>query len=83
MRLPYQQLKQLLRPEVQPPYPLEDAEETLVADARAGLTPSDMVERRLVSLLRETSATSSPLSRESHRLESPDYGSGRGSLGAG
>jgi hypothetical protein len=28
--------------------------ETLVSDARAGLTPSQMVERRLVSMLRST-----------------------------
>jgi len=80
MRLPYQQL---LRPEVQAPYPRKDAEETLVADARAGLTPSDMVERKLVSLLRETAATSNPLPRESQRLKPADYGSGRTSLSEG
>ncbi len=32
--------------------PAETAEESLVADARAGLTPAQMVERKLVSLLR-------------------------------
>jgi hypothetical protein len=33
------------------PRPGEDCEEALVADPRAGLTPSQMVERKLLSLL--------------------------------
>jgi hypothetical protein len=34
--------------------PLAVPQETLVNDARAGLTPSQMVERKLVALLRST-----------------------------
>ena len=34
-----------------PPPPPVAAEETLVADSRAGLTPAEMVERKLASLL--------------------------------
>jgi hypothetical protein len=33
---------------------LSPPHETLISDARAGLTPSQMVERRLVSMLRST-----------------------------
>ena len=33
---------------------IDGFDESLVADARAGLTPADMVERKLVSLLRST-----------------------------
>ncbi|HYT91019.1 MAG TPA: hypothetical protein VEL76_20070 [Gemmataceae bacterium] len=36
-------------------------EETLVADARAGLTPAQMVDRKLASLLESTSLPSNPL----------------------
>jgi hypothetical protein len=36
----------------------ESLEEVLVPDARAGLTPADMVERKLLSLLRGSLATS-------------------------
>ena len=38
-----------------PPRPLSTSpQETLVNDARAGLTPSQMVERKLVAMLRGT-----------------------------
>jgi hypothetical protein len=36
-------------------------EEVLVADARAGLTPADMVERKLLSMLRGASVAGSHL----------------------
>ena len=42
----------LLRPETLEARRPEEPEEVLVADVRAGLTPSDMVERKLVHLLR-------------------------------
>ena len=38
-------------------------DESLVADARAGLTPADMVERKLSSLLRTTPIPVSQISR--------------------
>jgi hypothetical protein len=37
-----------------PPRPVSPPQETLVVDARAGLTPSQLVERKLVSMLRST-----------------------------
>jgi hypothetical protein len=37
------------------------SDETLVADARGGLTPSQMVERKLIGLLRGTSLPVSQL----------------------
>lgn len=37
-----------------PPLPAVTAEETLVVDARAGLTPAQMVEQKLASLLQGT-----------------------------
>lgn len=40
--------------------PVVNREEVMVADVRAGLTPAQMVERRLVSLLK---ATPLPLSQ--------------------
>jgi hypothetical protein len=43
----------------QPPTPA-GSEEVMVADVRAGLTPAQMVERKLVSLLK---ATPLPMSR--------------------
>jgi hypothetical protein len=49
-----------------PPSPTPDLaarDEALVADARAGLTPSDMVERKLSSLLRTTPLPVSQLGR--------------------
>lgn len=36
-------------------------QEKLVSDARAGLTPSQLVERRLISLLRSTNLPASQL----------------------
>jgi hypothetical protein len=41
-------------PVVPAPPPAVPAEETLVADARAGLTPAQFVERKLVALLQAT-----------------------------
>lgn len=35
-------------------HPLTTPQETLVHDARAGLTPAQLVERRLVAMLRST-----------------------------
>jgi hypothetical protein len=43
----------VLTPQLSPPVPIGD-EETLVSDSRAGVTPSEMVERKLVSLLNST-----------------------------
>jgi hypothetical protein len=39
---------------VTPRLPLQAQQETLVNDSRAGLTPSQMVEQKLVSILRST-----------------------------
>jgi hypothetical protein len=47
------------QPDEQPSAPLA-TEEVMVADVRAGLTPAQMVERKLVSLLK---ATPLPMSR--------------------
>ena len=44
----------------EPPPALPVSEEVMVADVRAGLTPAQMVERKLVSLLK---ATPLPMSR--------------------
>jgi hypothetical protein len=51
VRLGYGQLEQLPCSEAQRPASLGELDEVLVADARAGLTPADMVERKLVRLL--------------------------------
>jgi hypothetical protein len=40
---------------------VSSAQETLVNDSRAGLTPSQMVERKLVTLLRSTPLPASHL----------------------
>jgi hypothetical protein len=48
--------------------PTQTEEESLVSDARAGLTPSDMVEQRLVSLLQSPHMTVARLQSSSpHR----------------
>lgn len=41
------------------PAALEQPEEVLVADTRAGLAPSDMVQRKLIHLLRGASVADS------------------------
>lgn len=51
MRLGYGQLKRLPRPEIPCPASLGKLDEILIANARAGLTAADMVERKLVHLL--------------------------------
>ena len=51
MRLGYEQLEQLPRPDAPRPASLGELDEVLVADARAGLTPADMVERKLLQML--------------------------------
>jgi hypothetical protein len=48
--------------ETVPPIPAIAAEETLVSDVRAGLTPSQMVEQKLATLLQSTP----PLSTQLH-----------------
>lgn len=42
-------------------------EEVLVADPRAGLTPSQMVERKLIGLLRGTALPVSQLANDARR----------------
>jgi hypothetical protein len=44
------------------------AEELLVADDRAGLSPSEMVERKLVGLLKTTPLPASQISSGRHML---------------
>jgi len=51
VRLGYRQLKQLHRFEASRPAYRGALDEILIADARAGLTPADMVERKLMHLL--------------------------------
>lgn len=51
MRLGYSQRKQLHRFEARRPASLSGLDEVLIPDARAGLTPADMVERKVVHLL--------------------------------
>ncbi len=51
MRLGYGQLEQLPGPKAPRPASRSELDEVLIADARSGLTPADMVERRLVHLL--------------------------------
>ena len=51
MRLDYRQLEQRHRSEAPPPASPGALDDDLVADARAGLTPADMVERKLLHLL--------------------------------
>ena len=53
MRLDYRQLEQLHRSEAPRPASPGEPDEVLVADDRAGLTPADMVERKLLHLLRD------------------------------
>jgi len=43
--------------------PLPESEESLVADARAGLSPSQMVDRQLDLLLQSTQLPVNPLDR--------------------
>ncbi len=52
------QVKHKARP-TSPKAPAPQEEEVLVADSRAGLTPSDMVERKLLYLLRGASVAGS------------------------
>jgi hypothetical protein len=59
-----EQLMDTLLSPVSEPSILEASEESLVTDARAGLTPSQMVERKLLSLLKSSPL---PLSHV-HRL---------------
>jgi hypothetical protein len=47
------------RPKAPRPHAATQPEEVLVADSRAGLTPSDMVERKLLYLLRGASVAGS------------------------
>jgi hypothetical protein len=56
LKRPYWHGRDLFSPEV-PGQP----EEVLIADARAGLTPADMVERKLLFLLRGASVAGSHL----------------------
>jgi hypothetical protein len=51
VRLGYGQLEKLRCPEAPCPASLGELGEVLIADARAGLTPADMVERKLAHLL--------------------------------
>jgi len=51
VRLDYGQLERLPCPEAQCPSSLGELDEVLIANARAGLTPVDMVERKLLRLL--------------------------------
>jgi hypothetical protein len=51
MRLDYRQLQQLHHFEVPRPASPGALDEVLIPDARAGLTPADMVERKLLHLL--------------------------------
>jgi hypothetical protein len=53
VRLGYGQLEQLSRPESPRPASRGELDEVLIADDRAGLPPADMVERKLLHLLRE------------------------------
>jgi len=55
-------------PEVLGPGALEPLEEVLVPDARAGLTPSDMVERKLLHLLRGSAVAGSQVRIEASRM---------------
>ena len=52
MRFGYGQLERLARPKAPHAASAGELEEVLVADARAGLTPADMVDRKLLHLLR-------------------------------
>ena len=59
------------------------AEESLVADSRAGLTPSQMVERKLVSLLKSNPLPVSQISsgrRPSRDSAEPGTASGYGKV---
>jgi hypothetical protein len=73
VRLGYGQLKRLSRPEIPCPASLGKPDEILIADARAGLTAADMVERKLVHLLKNLH----PRQRFSYR---PNAASGRNML---
>jgi len=55
-------------PEVLGPAAPESLEEVLVPDARAGLTPSDMVERKLLHLLRGAAVAGSQVRMEASRM---------------
>ena len=56
MKRPYWPGKHLRTPEIP-----GESEEVLIPDARAGLTPADMVERKLLYLLRGASVAGSHL----------------------
>ncbi len=49
-------LKQLPRFETRRPAPRRDLDEVLIPDARAGVTPADMMERKLLHLLKGSNA---------------------------
>jgi hypothetical protein len=53
VRFDFRQRQQLPRPEAACFPVIGEFHETLIADVRAGLTPADMVERQLRSMLRE------------------------------
>jgi hypothetical protein len=52
------------QPEAAGPAAPDDQEEVLIADARAGLTPSDLVERKLTQLLHGAAVAGSHLRME-------------------
>ncbi len=61
------QVKHRARPTSPNAAPPAQPEEVLVADSRAGLTPSDMVERKLLYLLRGASVAGSHVHAASRR----------------
>jgi hypothetical protein len=56
------------QPDVVGPADLDPLEEALVPDARAGLTPTDMVERKLLHMLRGAAVAGSQLRMEASRM---------------
>jgi len=64
------------------PAPLEQSDEVLVADTRAGLTPSDMVERKLIYLLHGASVAASHVRRPHGRLRNEETVAGLFSPGS-
>jgi hypothetical protein len=59
LQLHYQRGKQQSTPEAPGPANPGPPDELLVADARAGMTPADMVERRVLDMLRVAPGTES------------------------
>jgi hypothetical protein len=64
---PYPSGHEAARLEAAGPAAQDPQEEVLIADARAGLTPSDMVERKLRQLLRGAAVAGSHLRMELSR----------------